>query len=179
MHKFFYLFIVLTLFSSCIGNKSVSKDDLKEPSKGLVVDDASEGIEEVAKNFAKAIIDNNSSILKVYKPNVTLARALSAKATATMTDEQIKEGMLKDLNNTFERNIENLQKAINDNEIDRAGLTFDSYKLYEANESPLVPRALEVNLKYNEDQKHIPITVLKLNSNWYIFEILNTTTVFN
>ncbi|NNJ56335.1 MAG: hypothetical protein HKP14_09390 [Bacteroidia bacterium] len=132
----------------------------------------------MAESFAKAVIDINPALINEFAPNAGLARVLSPAATASKTDEEIEKDMLSDLKNRFELNLDRIQKAIEENNVDRATFKYESYKYYETEEPKTVPRILEVSFLNGNNEVHIPLTVLKHDDKWFVFEILNTTNLF-
>lgn len=180
--KYFLIIASAVLLSACSVKKSkTSTDTSKEVEvaaqapKAIVVDD---GLTKVAETFAKAVIDINPGLLNQFAPTTSLARFLSPTATATMSDEQIEKEMLLDLKTVFELNLEKIQTAIESNNVDRATFKYESYNYYETEDPVTSPRVLEVNFLNGNNEVHVPITVLKHEGKWYVFEILNTTNLF-
>ncbi|NNJ55344.1 MAG: hypothetical protein HKP14_04410, partial [Bacteroidia bacterium] len=122
--KHFLIIATAVLLSACSVKKNQSSDNLPkevetitQASKPVVVDD---GLTKVAESFAKAVIDINPALLNEFAPNAGLARVLSPTATASKTDEEVEKDMLSDLKNRFELNLDRIQKAIEENNVDRA-----------------------------------------------------------
>lgn len=134
-------------------------------------------IEIVARDFGKAMINNDISLVEKYYADVAVARYLSPKAKE-MSDEEIQATMLDGLHNRFISNFEALQNNIITHSYDRNVMEFGGYKYYETDEPITVPRALNVKIKVDEQEEVISITTLLWDENIYLFEILNTTNVF-
>ena len=170
------------LFVSCsVKKKQVAENDAEEVVESIVVEEnivIDDGLTKVAESFAKAVIDIDPNSIAEFNPNANLARMLSPTVTANKTDEEIEKEMLADLRKRLELNLERIQKAIEDNSVDRASFKYESYKYYETEEPATVPRVLEVNFLNGNKEVHVPITVLKHDGKWFIFEILNTTNLF-
>ena len=180
--KYFLIIATAVLLSSCSVKKNQATTNTSQEveatiavSESIVIDD---GLTKVAESFAKAVIDINPELLNEFAPNANLARVLSPTVTASKTDEEIEKEMLSDLNSRFELNLNRIQKAIEENNVDRATFKYESYKFYETEEPVTVPRVLEVNFLNGNKEVHVPLSVLKHDGKWFVFEILNTTNLF-
>jgi hypothetical protein len=135
-------------------------------------------LEEVADIFVQAAAKGSVEDLKIYFPDVALARLLSPEKSATQTDKKIEEEMLAPLVARFTQNI----MAIHD-QIESAGIPFDEVSLIgtqiEPSKDPaLVPRVLTIVLGTNQRSAKVPVTYLELDGRFYLFEILFTSNLF-
>ncbi len=187
-----YLIAVVILASSCftskpktpevetpeIQNVEVAEEVEKTPENvfGIAKDD---GLNSVARSFSHAVLTNDVTVLGVYIPTVEVARELIPEGDPYFTDADIQENMLKPLNDRFVSNFDKIQAEMKEHDVDRALVTFKEYKYTPPTDSPSGMGVLEVVLNYNDKDETVPVTVYKFNEKWYVFEILNTTHLFD
>lgn len=165
------LLLLIGLIGGCKGKKIVSN------ASEEAVTSAPSPIEVVAKDFSKAVINDDVELLKKYFADAAIARSLSPKAKE-MSDDEIQTSMLEALHNRFITNFEAIQTNIAANNYDRSMLSFGGYKYYETDDPITVPRALSVSFKVGDKVETTTITALLMDNRVYLFEILNTTNVF-
>jgi hypothetical protein len=185
--KYAYLIGVLLMISACFSNKEQAKSVVEEktevtapePPKDVFAISIDDGLNSLARSIAVAIYSDDLASISKYMPTVEVARRLSPDATADKTDEEIETSMLNGLIETFDVNFGKIQEEIKDHAVDRTKLTYGTHKYHQTDDPEMVPRVLELTLMSNGKEESIPFTVLKLDDNWYVFEILNTTHLFN
>ena len=134
-------------------------------------------VEGVARDFASAIIAANYDILEKYQVNIGVMRLIMPPKEQS---DEILEGMLLDFNHKRGIDLQSIQQQIEDNNVDRAKLKYKDYIFHnEGKEDPRDIKVLEVVLDHAGQEVKIPVTVTELHGKWYLFEILNTTNLFN
>lgn len=161
--------LFLTAFISC---NLVKPQSLDAKSQTAIT------LDQLVQNFATAVIKNDENLILASMPTVAVARSIVPVQTKDKSDDEIKAEMLTTLSNRFRDNLSKLQDNINDNDVDRAMLSYDSYILNEPTWGADVPQVLEVKIKNGDKIETIPVTILKLKDSWYIFEILHTSRAF-
>ena len=133
--------------------------------------------EKLAKTFVKAIAENDKSLLKEYRVTSSII-SIMLPPGEVVDNETLENEIAGPIIKRFDENIANIQKAIDENDIDRSKLKYKSYK-YEATGQPNQPKPLVIFMDYKDKEIDLPLTVTELNGKWYVFEILLSTGLFD
>lgn len=166
-----------------IQEEPVAQETPDEPIIKLEVEEIPpEGIKmtygEVCEAFLSTLQSGSIDQISQYNPSVTVARAMSGKETAGKSDKDV-QAMIDGMNDRFKENIEKLRTAAKDNDVDLNTLRIRNCLYNESTDPAMVPRVLSVQLSNGVQDFTIPVTVLNYSGKTYVFEILNTTRIFD
>lgn len=131
-----------------------------------------------SRTVMDAILNNKLDLLKEYQPTIELARKIVGERAKSMTDEQISQGMLIPLQERFQANVDKIQTEIKTDKIDLEKVEFKKYTIEKMDEGEFIPSAMSIQFSYKGEDESIPVSILKVNDKWYIFEILYATDIF-
>lgn len=174
------ILLLVPLFFSC-GSKKNALEAAEEVPE--VVDDADQSLESAFDQMGKALLmamtsTNEESVLS-FLPDIACARIMSADIAEGKTDEEIKKEMLDPLAQRFKDNIMNLRSNIAENNIEKSLISYVGNEYHESDDPGLIPRALSLNYNVDGNDVTVPVTVAKIGSKWYLFEILHSTGLFD
>ena len=135
--------------------------------------------EDFAKIVMDAILNNKLESLKEYQPTVALTRKIVGERAKEMTDEEIFKGMLIPLQKRFQENVDKIQEEIKADEIDLKEVLFRKCTIEKMTEGAFLPSAMSIQFSYKDADESIPVSILNIDGQWYIFEILYVTDIFN
>lgn len=134
--------------------------------------------EAFAKTVMEAILNNKLELLKEYLPTVELAKKIVGERAKEMTDEQISQGMLIPLQKRFQGNVEKIQAEIKEDKIDVKEIIFRKCTIEKMGEEEFLPSAMSIQFNYKDAEESIPVSILNIDGQIYIFEILYATDIF-
>ncbi|MBO6514960.1 MAG: hypothetical protein JJ975_00230 [Bacteroidia bacterium] len=197
MRIFLYVSVVF-LFCSCklfkknsSSSEEVSKTEKTEaasepeqPNSTIEIAEAQEtnvmmAYHEVCDVFLAVLQTQNWEIINPFFAEPDLARYLSPKQTIDQTDQQIREKMIGPMTQRFKDNIGKLRKSAEENSVDLTKLRVQNCLYFDSDDPATVPRVLSVELGDGSKVYKIPVTVLDYKKQTYVFEILNTTRIFD
>lgn len=160
-----------------------AENEIEEP-KVIVVSESSDApvmmaYHEICDQFLLALQSGSMEPLSTFAVTPALARILSPKETAELTDKQIQETMISGLQQRFLDNLNKLRQAAKDNSVDLNKLRVQNCLYFESDDPPTVPRVLSIELESKGNVFKIPVTILSHEKKTYVFEILKTTGVFD
>ncbi|MBR9859201.1 hypothetical protein GYB22_00320 [bacterium] len=184
MKNLIFLFSICFLFA-CGNKKAVVEEAVAVEEEEVVEDTAEEMSDEekalsaISKAFTKAIVENDLSDIQEFYPNVEVAKALAPKETEGKTADEIKSEMLDPLVQRFETNVKNIQTEMEVHKVNKSTFSLVNYKFAENDDPTVLPRVLSIEYDNNGTGINIPVTVAKIGLNYYVFEILNTQSIFH
>lgn len=134
---------------------------------------------EVCEAFLAALKSGSTAPMEPFFPDVRMAKSIAPNEVANKTDEQIENEILKGMRDRFTNNLTRLRAHAAENNVDLNKQSLLNCLYVESKDPDMVPRVLSVEIGSPEKKYPIAITVLKLDSKTYVFEILNTTGIFN
>lgn len=190
MKKVAFLFLCVWL-TSCglFKSKKATSEAVEEPVEEepvieMVIKDQPppSGIKmtygEICETFLSTLQIGSAEGMNAYFPTVQVARSMSPNETNGKSDEEV-EKMLAGMKNRFKENLIKLRAAAIENKVELGKLNIRNCLYFDSEDGAMVPRVLSVEIGTADDLYKIPITVLNYSGKTYVFEVLNTTNIFN
>lgn len=133
---------------------------------------------EICEAFLSTLRSGSVDQMSQFFPSLSVARAISGQEASGKSDKDVQE-MINGLTTRFMENIEKLKTSASDNNVEINSLRVRNCLYFDSKDPVLVPRVLSVELSDGSKDYKIPVTVLNYSGKTYVFEILNTTNIFN
>ena len=146
---------------------------------------AQDNVADIAHAFIKSVQSNSLEHIKPKFLNAEAAYAILPKESAGMNVAQKNEAYIDPLYKRFIENFDKIQGQIRQGNIDAKKIDLISYKIEpidpnapEAAGKTLLPQAMSLFFNYKKKEHVIPISVVEIDEQWYILEILFVTDLF-
>ena len=171
------------LFKSNKSKTEVVEEPVEDKPVELVVDQPPQsGIKmtygEICEAFLSTLQIGSVDGMNAFFPTVQVARSMSPNETSGKSDEEVGK-MITGMKLRFKENLIRLRASAIENKVELGNLKIKNCLYFDTKDNAMVPRVLSVEIGNQDKDYKIPLTVLNYSGKTYVFEILNTTNIFD
>jgi hypothetical protein len=140
---------------------------------------AQDNVADIAHAFIESVKLNDISLIQKHFISGRNAYSILPKEAVGMTGKEQQTKYIKPLHNSFAEKFNDIQEQIKTKSINARNIDLQSYKLEKIkadNNAKL--QAMSLFFNYEGEEHIIPISVVEIDEQWYILEILYTKNIF-
>lgn len=140
---------------------------------------AQDNVADIAHAFIKSVKTNDVTHIQKHFITGKNAHKILPKTAVGLSGKEQNRKYIQPLHNRFKENFEKIQSQIKNGNIDANKIDLQSYKLEKIkNADKTKLQAMSLFFDYNGKERIIPISVVEIDEQWFILEILYVSDIF-